>query len=104
LFEEDANYLFSYSPYHNVKDGVSYPPTLITTADHDDRVAPFHSYKFAARLKEAHKGSNPILLRVYTKAGHGRGRSLQQMIDGHADVLSFLIQSLNIRPLGSTPG
>ncbi|MGE3715282.1 MAG: prolyl oligopeptidase family serine peptidase, partial [Simkaniaceae bacterium] len=87
---EDFPYLYAYSPYHNIQEGVHYPPTLITTADHDDRVVPLHSYKFAAALQEAQGGPDPILLRVYPDTGHGRGRSLEQAIEENTDILSFL--------------
>jgi len=90
----DFSFLYAYSPYHNVKEGVSYPPTLITTADHDDRVVPLHSYKFAARLQEAQGGSAPIFLRVYTDTGHGMGRSLEQAIEENTDILSFIFDIL----------
>jgi prolyl oligopeptidase len=69
---------------------VSYPATLITTADHDDRVVPAHSFKFAARLQEYHKGENPVLIRIETSAGHGAGKSTQQAIEELADLYSFL--------------
>jgi prolyl oligopeptidase len=78
---DQFSYLYKYSPLHNLKDGVSYPATLITTADHDDRVVPAHSFKFAARLQEAHKGSNPVLIRIETKAGHGAGKPTSKQID-----------------------
>ena len=66
--------LYAYSPYHNLKQGTEYPPTLVSTADHDDRVVPWHSFKFAARLQAAHQGDNPVLIRIETKAGHGSGK------------------------------
>jgi prolyl oligopeptidase len=87
---EDRDYLMRYSPYHNLKEGVSYPSTLVTTADHDDRVVPLHSYKFAGRLQECHVGKGPVLLRVYTNTGHGAGRSLGAQVQEFADVLYFL--------------
>lgn len=88
--EEEFLYLQAYSPYHNLKPGVNYPATLITTADHDDRVVPAHSFKFAARLQEYHKGENPVLIRVETSAGHGAGKSTQQAIEELADIYAFL--------------
>jgi len=91
----DFSYLSAYSPYHNVKEEVSYPPTLITTADHDDRVVPLHSYKFAARLQEAQEGQHPILLRTYSDTGHGVGRSLEQLSEENTDILSFLFHVLH---------
>ncbi len=92
--KEDAKYLLRYSPYHNVKEGVSYPPTLITTGAHDDRVVPFHSFKFAARLQEVQKSQSPILLRVYKNTGHGMGRSSNQHIEMDLDLLRFLNKTI----------
>lgn len=88
--KEEFDFLVKYSPYHNLKPGVSYPATLITTADHDDRVVPAHSFKFAARLQEYHKGENPVLIRIETSAGHGAGKSTQQAIEELTDLYSFL--------------
>ncbi|MFT7667890.1 MAG: prolyl oligopeptidase [Planctomycetota bacterium] len=82
--------LYAYSPLHNIKDGVSYPATLVTTGDHDDRVVPAHSYKFAARLQAAHRGENPVLIRIETRAGHGAGKSTSMRIDETADILAFM--------------
>lgn len=89
-------YLYKYSPLHNLKDGVAYPATLITTADHDDRVVPAHSFKFAARLQEAHKGSNPVLIRIESKAGHGAGKPTSKQIEEAADVWSFTMYNLGM--------
>jgi prolyl oligopeptidase len=89
--------LYAYSPLHNIKKGTVYPPTLITTADHDDRVVPGHSFKFAAALQEAQEGSNPILLRVETKAGHGAGRRLSAAIDEIADTFAFMAKHVGIK-------
>ena len=83
-------YLFRYSPLHNLKPGVCYPSTLIVTADHDDRVVPAHSFKFAAALQAAQGCANPVLIRVETKAGHGGGRPLAKFIDEESDVLAFM--------------
>ncbi|MBI2219915.1 MAG: S9 family peptidase [Acidobacteria bacterium] len=94
-------YLLAYSPYHNVKDGVAYPATLVTTADTDDRVAPGMAKKFAARLQAATAGPAPILIRVDTKAGHGAGKPVTKMIEEDADIFSFLFKVL---PEGSPPG
>jgi prolyl oligopeptidase len=85
-------YLYAYSPLHNVHDGVSYPPVLITTADTDDRVAPLHAKKFAATLQAKAAKSNPILLRVETKAGHGGGKPTSKVIEESADFLAFLFK------------
>ena len=82
--------LLRYSPLHNCKAGVEYPPTLITTGDHDDRVVPAHSFKFAAALQAAQAGDAPILIRVDTDAGHGMGKPVSKLIDERSDVLAFL--------------
>lgn len=81
--------LRAYSPLHNLKDGTKYPSTMVTTADHDDRVVPAHSFKFAARLQEAHKGENPVLIRVAVDAGHGAGKPISKTIEEQADIWSF---------------
>jgi len=94
--KEDFDYLIKYSPLHNIKDGVKYPATLITTADHDDRVVPAHSFKFAATLQEKYQGENPILIRVDTNAGHGAGKPTTKMIEEAADVWSFVFQNLEM--------
>ena len=94
--KEDFDYLIKYSPLHNVKPGVNYPATLITTADHDDRVVPAHSFKFAATLQEKYKGENPILIRIETKAGHGAGKPTTKLIGEAADVWSFVFQNLGM--------
>jgi prolyl oligopeptidase len=86
--------LYAYSPYHNLKPGTAYPPTLITTADHDDRVVPAHSFKFAAALQRANGGPNPTLIRIETRAGHGGGKPVSKKIDEAADELSFLLHAL----------
>lgn len=94
-------YLLNYSPLHNLKDGVSYPATMVTTADHDDRVVPAHSFKFAARLQEAHKGNAPVLIRIETKAGHGAGKPTAKQIEEAADIWSFVMYSMGLKPLSS---
>lgn len=94
--------LYAYSPYHNLKPGTSYPATLITTADHDDRVVPAHSFKFAARLQESHPGGNPVLIRIETKAGHGSGKPTAKIIEEAGDRWAFLVRTLGMRP--SIPG
>ena len=86
--------LYAYSPLHNIKPGTSYPPTLITTADHDDRVWPGHSFKFAATLQAAQAGDAPILIRIETKAGHGAGKPTSKLIDEVADRWAFLVKTL----------
>jgi prolyl oligopeptidase len=95
---DQFKYLFAYSPYHNVKDGTAYPPTLVMTSDHDDRVFPAHSFKFAAALQHAQAGDNPVLLRVESKAGHGAGRPTEKIIDDVADRYAFLVKNLNFSP------
>lgn len=87
--------LRSYSPLHNLKDGTEYPATMITTADHDDRVVPAHSFKFAAKLQEVHKGENPVLIRIETNAGHGAGKPTSKIIDEQADIWSFVFYNTN---------
>jgi prolyl oligopeptidase len=89
-------YLFKYSPLHNVKQGTRYPATLITTADHDDRVVPAHSFKFAATLQEKNNGDTPMLIRIDTQAGHGAGKPTAKQIDEWADVLSFTLYHLGV--------
>lgn len=91
-------YLFAYSPLHNLKNGVKYPPTLITTADHDDRVVPAHSFKFAATLQEKQAGDAPVLIRVETKSGHGSS-SLSKSIETTADIYAFLFTVLHCTPV-----
>ena len=88
--------IYAYSPYHNLKPGVSYPPTLITTADHDDRVMPGHSFKFAARLQACQGWDAPVLIRIQTKAGHGAGKPTTIKIEEFSDIYAFLVQSLNM--------
>ncbi len=96
---EDFKWLYAYSPYHHLKPGVKYPSTLVETADHDDRVVPAHSFKFAARLQADHAGNNPVLIRIETKAGHGAGKPTAKQIDEKTDELSFLKQELQILAL-----
>ena len=90
------DWLRAYSPLHNVRPGAAYPPTLVTTADHDDRVVPAHSYKFTAALQAAHSGPNPILIRVDVKAGHGAGKSTSMRIEEVADQWAFLWRALGM--------
>jgi prolyl oligopeptidase len=91
-------YLYKYSPYHNIRTAVNYPATLITTADHDDRVVPAHSFKFAARLQEYAGATNelPLLIRIDTDAGHGAGKPTQKLIDEAADIWSFTMYHLGM--------
>ncbi|MGC4128658.1 MAG: prolyl oligopeptidase family serine peptidase [Bergeyella sp.] len=97
--KEMFEYLKSYSPLHNVKKGVCYPSTMVTTGDHDDRVVPAHSFKFGAELQDKQSCSNPTLLRIETKGGHGAGRSTEQMINENADKMSFTLFEMGIRNL-----
>ena len=90
--------LYKYSHLHNIKQGVKYPATLITTGDHDDRVVPAHSYKYAAALQNAYKGSNPILIRIEQQAGHGSGKSVSQTIYTYSEWWSFLFKQLEMFP------
>ncbi len=93
---EQLEWLLSYSPLHNLRSGVCYPPTLVTTADHDDRVFPGHSFKFAARLQEVQAGDAPVLIRIESKAGHGAGKPTAKVIAEVADRYAFLVRVLNI--------
>ncbi len=87
---EQFGWLLAYSPLHNIRPGVAYPPTLVTTGDHDDRVVPGHSFKFAAALQAAQGGEAPVIIRIDTDAGHGVGKPVSKLIDERADVLAFL--------------
>jgi prolyl oligopeptidase len=91
---EAFEYLKAYSPLHNVKE-TTYPATMITTADHDDRVVPAHSFKFAAEVQSKHQGSNPVLIRIETSAGHGAGKPTDKRIEEAADILSFMFYNTN---------
>jgi prolyl oligopeptidase len=93
---EQFEWLFAYSPLHNLRAGVAYPPTLVTTADHDDRVFPGHSFKFAARLQEVQSGDAPVLIRIESKAGHGAGKPTAKVIEEVADRYAFLVRVLDI--------
>jgi prolyl oligopeptidase len=92
--EEDFKAIYAYSPYHNIKVGAEYPPTLIMTADHDDRVVPSHSFKYAAALQKAQSAPAPILIRIETRAGHGAGKPTTKRIEEAADKLAFLLDAL----------
>ncbi len=93
---EQFKALYAYSPYHNIKPGVCYPPTLITTADTDDRVVPAHSFKFAAALQHAQSCDNPILIRIETRAGHGAGKPTSKLIEEITDQWAFLVKELGV--------
>ena len=97
--KEMFDYLKSYSPVHNVKKGVCYPSTMIITSDHDDRVVPAHSFKFGAELQEKQSCGNPVLVRIETNAGHGAGRSTEQVIGENADILSFGLYEMGFKSL-----
>lgn len=90
--------LRAYSPYHNLNNGTAYPATMVTTADTDDRVVPGHSFKFAARLQEAHVGENPVIIRIETSAGHGAGKPTSKIIEEVADEWAFLAKHLEMKP------
>ncbi len=96
--KEEFDALIAYSPYHNLRDGTAYPPTLVTTADTDDRVVPGHSFKFAARLQQAHSGDHPVLIRIETRAGHGSGKPTWMQIEELADQWAFLAKHLGLTP------
>ena len=93
---DQFKYLLKYSPLHNLRPGVSYPATLVTTGDHDDRVVPAHSFKFAATLQEMNDGKNPVLIRIETQAGHGAGKPTSKQIDEWADIWAFTFKNLGM--------
>ena len=94
---EEFKALYAYSPYHNLKEGVAYPATLVTTADTDDRVVPGHSFKFAAQLQYAHRGDAPVMIRIETRAGHGGGTPTSMRIEQATDLWSFLVKNLDMK-------
>lgn len=95
--KEMFEYLLGYSPLHNLTKGTDYPATLVTTGDHDDRVVPAHSFKFAATLQAANSGKNPTLIRIDVKAGHGAGKPISKIIDAQTDVWAFVMENLDMR-------
>ena len=95
--KEMFEYLLGYSPLHNLKPGTAYPATLVTTADHDDRVVPAHSFKFAATLQECHQGNSPVLIRIDTKAGHGGGKPLAKVLEEQADIYGFILYNMGVK-------
>ncbi|MDT3695216.1 MAG: prolyl oligopeptidase family serine peptidase [Ignavibacterium sp.] len=95
---EQFKYLYKYSPLHNINGELNYPATLVTTADHDDRVVPAHSFKYIATLQEKYKGDNPVLIRIETKAGHGAGKPTSKIIEEAADMWSFVFYNLGMSP------
>lgn len=92
--EEEFSYIYKYSPLHNIREGVKYPATLVTTADHDDRVVPAHSFKFAAQMQHCQAGDAPVLIRIESKAGHGAGKPTSKRIDEATDRFAFLFQNI----------
>lgn len=96
---EMFRYLLAYSPVHNVREGKEYPATLVTTGDHDDRVVPAHSFKFAAHLQAKQTGPDPVLIRIETKAGHGAGTPVSKTIEQYSDIYSFTLWNMGIRDL-----
>lgn len=96
--QEMFEYLKGYSPLHNLKPGTKYPATMVTTADHDDRVVPAHSFKFAATLQECNDGTNPTLIRIDSKAGHGAGKPMAKVLEEQADIYGFIMYNLKMKP------
>lgn len=96
--KEMFEYLKGYSPLHNLKPGTKYPATMVTTADHDDRVVPAHSFKFAATLQECNDGTNPTLIRIDSKAGHGAGKPITKVLEEQADTYGFIMYNLEMKP------
>jgi prolyl oligopeptidase len=94
----EFNYLLGYSPLHTIRKNVKYPAVLVTTADHDDRVVPAHSFKYIATLQEKYKGPNPVMIRIQTKAGHGAGKPTQFQIEEMADIWAFAFYTMHINP------
>jgi len=93
------NNLYKFSPVHNVKEGVQYPATMVTTADHDDRVVPAHSFKYIAALQDKQQGSNPVMIRIETKAGHGAGKPVSKRIEEQTDMWSFMFHNMGVTPI-----
>jgi prolyl oligopeptidase len=89
-------YLYKYSPVHNVKEGTSFPATIVTTGDHDDRVVPAHSFKFIAHLQAKQAGNNPVLIRIETNAGHGAGTPVSKRLEQTADIYGFTLHNMGI--------
>jgi prolyl oligopeptidase len=96
--KEEFEYIYKYSPIHNISDKAEYPAIMVTTADHDDRVVPAHSFKYIATLQEKYKGSNPVLIRIETSAGHGAGKPTSKQIDESVDIYSFIFKNMGITP------
>lgn len=96
--EKHFHNLLSYSPLHNIEEGINYPATMVTTADHDDRVVPAHSFKFIAELQRKHRGPNPVIIRIETDAGHGAGKPVSKAIEEQTDIWSFMFYNMGITP------
>ena len=96
--QEMFQYLYGYSPLHTIKNDVEYPAVLVTTADHDDRVVPAHSFKYIATLQENYQGSNPVMIRIQTKAGHGADMPTKMIIEEYADLWAFVMKNLGVEP------
>jgi prolyl oligopeptidase len=94
---EDFKAMYAYSPYHNAKPGTKYPPTLVLTSDHDDRVFPAHSFKYTAAMQNAQAGDAPVLVRIQTRGGHGAGLPTTLAIEQQADIYAFLVKSLGMK-------
>ena len=96
--EDHFRNLYEYSPVHNISRDKNYPATMVTTADHDDRVVPLHSFKYAATLQEKYSGPNPVLIRIERKAGHGHGTPITKLIEENTDMWTFMFYSMGIEP------
>ena len=94
--QEMFEYLRGYSPLHNLRPGTAYPATLVMTADHDDRVVPAHSFKFAATLQACNDGTNPTIIRIDSKAGHGGGKPMGKVLEEQADIYAFIMYNLGV--------
>lgn len=97
--EEMFKYLLGYSPLHNIKENINYPAMMVTTADHDDRVVPSHSFKYISTIQEKYKGTNPVLIRIETKAGHGSGKPTAKIIEEYSDMWSFFFYNIGVTPV-----
>jgi len=96
--ENDFNNLYAYSPLHNINENLNYPAVMVTTADHDDRVVPAHSFKYISTLQQKYSGGNPVLIRIETKAGHGAGKPTSKIIEEQADLWAFMFYNMNFTP------
>lgn len=96
--KEMFEYLYGYSPLHNIEPGKEYPAVMVKTADHDDRVVPAHSFKYIATLQEKYQGENPVMIRIETKAGHGSGKPTEKIIDEYADMYAFVFDNMDVTP------